>query len=136
MPNFFDGSGSLWPGADPEGRMRVCILPPVNFKNVFNVYIFSVISNLFDRNKPFALSNKACIIENVRTKCIILGEALRIKVKKFKHNLPETYSKSTKIAITASKFSKNFPGGMPLDPLRAFLVSQSASILFCRKKYA
>ena len=64
----------------------------------------------------------------------IFGEALRIRVKKFKQNLTENYSKSTKIAITSCKFSKIFRGSMPPDPSRAFLVSQSASNLFCRKK--
>ena len=76
----------------------------------------------------------ARIIENVRTKCIILGEALRTRVKKFKQNLSENYSKSTKIAITACKFSKIFRSSMLQDPPRDFSVSQSASNLFCRKK--
>ena len=48
------------------------------------------------------------MIENVLTKCIIFGEALRIRVKKFKQILPENYTKSTKIAIIAYKFSKSF----------------------------
>ena len=60
--------------------------PPVILKNVFNVYNFFISSNLSDSNQPYA------IIENVRTKCIIFGEALRIRIKKFKLNLPEGYS--------------------------------------------
>ena len=59
--------------------------------------------------------------EAVQTKCIIYGEALRIRVKKFKHNLPENYSTSTKIAITACKLSKIFWGSMPPDPPKFFL---------------
>ena len=55
------------------------------------------------------------------TKCVILLEALRIGVKKFKQNLLEIYSESTKIAITARKFSKNFRGSMPPDPLGSLL---------------
>ena len=74
------------------------------------------------------------IIENVETKCIIFGSAYRIRVKNFKQNLPENYSKSTKIAITASNFSKIFRRSMPPDPLRAHRVSQSASSLFCPQK--
>ena len=70
-----------------------------------------------------SLASLARIIENVRTKCLIFGEALRIRVKNFKQNWPENYSKSTKIAITACKF---FRGSMSPDPPRAFLVSQSA----------
>ena len=67
MPGSFDGFCSLWPGVDNEGgRMKdsLCILPTDNFKNVFDVglYIFSVISNLFDSNKSYALSthNRIC----------------------------------------------------------------------------
>ena len=62
----------------------ICILPPAIFKNIFDAYNFSEISNLFDSYKPYALSTH--IIKNVRTKCIIFGEALRIKVKQFKHD--------------------------------------------------
>ena len=46
------------------------------------------------------------MVENERTKCITFGEALGIRVKKFKQNLPENYSKSTKIASTLQY--KNF----------------------------
>ena len=64
---------------------------------------------------------------------IIFGEALRIRVKKFKQTLPENYSKSTKIAITACKFSKIFRKSMPPDLPRDFFVSESASNQFWRK---
>ena len=50
------------------------------------------------------------MIENVRTKCIIFGEVLKIRVIKFEQNLPKIHSRSTKIAITACKFLKNFGG--------------------------
>ena len=66
----------------------------------------------------------------MRTKCIIFGEVLISKAKQFKQNLPKNYAKSTKIAITACKFSKFFRGSMPPDPPRTFLVIQSASTLF------
>ena len=46
----------------------------------------------------------------------MFGEALRDQVKKIKHNLPEKYSKSTKIAITACKFPKIFRGTCPQTP--------------------
>ena len=39
---------------------------------------------------------KARIIKNERTKCIIFGEALRIKLKKLNHNLPENIQKALK----------------------------------------
>ena len=57
----------------------------------------------------------------MRTKCIIFGEALRIKVKEFKHNLPENCLKSTKIAVTARKFSKILRGACSRTPLELFL---------------
>ena len=70
----------------------------------------------------------ARIIKNVRTKCMIFDEALRIGVQKLKQNLQENYSKqSTKIASIACKFLKIFGGSLPPYLLRAFLVSQSAS---------
>ena len=55
--------------------------PTSHFEKNFDVYNFSIILNLFDSDKPYAR-----IIENVRTKCIMIGEALRIRVKKCKQN--------------------------------------------------
>ena len=69
----------------------VCILLPTIFKNVFDMYKFSIISNLFDSDKFYAR-----IIETVRTKCIVFDEALRIRVKKFKQNLREIIQKALK----------------------------------------
>ena len=106
-----------------RGRMRsirVCILTPAIFKNVFDVFNFSIISYLFDSYKLYALSTHN---QTGRTKCIIFGEALRNRVKKFNHKMPENYSKSTKIAITACKFSKFFRGSIPPGPPKAFLVA-------------
>ena len=51
----------------------------------------------------------------------------------FKQNFPENYSKSTKIVITACKFSNFFWGSMLADIPSVFFVSQSASNWFCRK---
>ena len=77
---------------------ELCILPLAIFNNAFDVYNFSIISNLFDSNN---LTPYARIIENVRTKCIMFGEALRMRVKKFKQSLSENYSTSTKTTIKA-----------------------------------
>ena len=57
----------------------------------------------------------------MRTKCIIFGEAIRIRVKNFKQTLGENYLKSTKIAITSCKFAKILRGSMPPVPLELFL---------------
>ena len=70
----------------------------------------------------------------MRTKCIIFGEALRIRAKKFKCNLPENYSKSTKIAITACKFSKKFRGACPPDPPQLFLFLNQLQISSAEKR--
>ena len=86
MPDSFDGFCSLWPGADAGSRMRVRNHPSTIFENVFDVNNFSIISNLFDSDKPYALT-----FENVRTKRILFGEALRIRVKRFQQILPENY---------------------------------------------
>ena len=51
----------------------------------------------------------------------LFGEAIRIRVKKLKRNLPEKCSKSTKMAITACKFSNIFRESMPSDPPEPFL---------------
>ena len=89
--------------------------PPISHcQNEFDVYNFSIISNNFS--------------ENVRTKCIVCGEALRIRV--------ENYSKSTKIAITARKLTKFFRESMPPDPLQHFLFLNQLQICSSEKKYA
>ena len=85
---------------------------------------------------PPSSISEMCISENVRTKCITFGEALRIRVKKIKQNLCENYSKSTKIAITACKFSKIVRGSMPADPLEPFFFLNQLQICSAKKKYA
>ena len=50
MPDSFDGFCSLWPGADPGGRMRGMLSSPAILEDSFGVYIFSIISSLFDSN--------------------------------------------------------------------------------------
>ena len=67
-------------------------------------------------------------------KCIIFGEALRIRIKKLKQNLAENYSKSTKIAIRSCTFFKHFPGSMPPDPLEPFLFLNELQISSADKK--
>ena len=59
------------------------------------------------------------MIKNVQTKCIISGEAPRIRVKNFKRNLPENYSKSTKLAICVQhvNFQKFLGRACPRTPL-------------------
>ena len=133
MPYSFDSFCSLWLGTDLGGRMRGMHPLPAIFKVVLNVYNFSIISNLFDSDKPYALSthNRKCA-----NKMHHILRSTQIRVKQFEQNLPENYSKRTKITIRACKFLKIFRGSMLPDPPWDFLASQSASNLFCRKKYS
>ena len=79
--------------------------PPYKpFSNIFfDEYSFSIISNFFDNNKPYALRlrNQLCI-----TKCIIFGETFRIRDENFKQNLPRNCSKSAKWPLQHEKFQK------------------------------
>ena len=69
----------------------------------------------------------------MRTKFNIFGEALRIRVKEFKHNFPKNHLKSTKIAITSCKFSKIIRGNMPRYPLVSILFLNQLQISFAEK---
>ena len=51
----------------------------------------------------------------------------------FKQNLFEIYSKRTKIAITACKFSKIFGGASPRNPLELFLFLNQLQISSTKK---
>ena len=86
-----------------SGAKIVFILQPAIFENDFDVrptQFFHNFEPLFDSNKPYIHHQQ---------------------------NSAENYSKSTKIAIPACKFSKIFRESMPPDPPAAFPVSQSAS---------
>ena len=87
---------------------------PTTFKHVFDNYNCSIISNLFDNIKPY-ITPQARITETEPRKCIIFGETFRFRSKKFKQSLPRNCSKSTKMATTVCKNSKNFWGSMLLD---------------------
>ena len=63
-----------------------------------------------------------------------LAKHSELEPNKYTQNLSENYSKITKIAITACKFSKIFRRACLRTPLELFLVFQSALNLFCRKK--
>ena len=61
-------------------------------------------------------SPSASIIETVRTKCFIFDEALKIRDQKYKQNLRENCSTSTKMAVTAFNFQKLSVGACPRTP--------------------
>ena len=103
-----------------RGRCGGCIPPPAIFKHVFDKCSFSITSNLFDNNKPYALSthNQKCT-----SKMHLFGETLKFRGKKCKQNSHKNCSKSTKMATTVYKFSKIFRGSMPPDSLESFSFS-------------
>ena len=113
------------------GMMRGINPPTSHFQNVFDVYNFAIISNFFGSNLPYALS--MYIRKCANKKCIIFGEALKIRAKQFKQNFPKNYSQSTKIAITACKLSKYFPDSMPQDSLDLFLFLNQLQICSAEK---
>ena len=117
-----------------QGGCGGCIPPPSDFKKFLGRYNFFIISNLFDYNNSYALSthNRKCA-----NKCVIFGEALRIRGKKFKQNLPENCSKSTKMAIVVCKFSKFFWESIPpVLPGAVFLFLNFLQINSAGKNYA
>ena len=68
-------------------------------------------------------SPQARIIETVRTKCIIFGEALKIRGQNINKIFLKIVQKALKRPITVCKFSKIFRGSMPPDPPRVVFVT-------------
>ena len=106
-------------GADPGGMWGMH--PPHQpFSNMFlNEFSFSIISNLFDNSKPYALSthNQKC---TVRTKCIIFGETLRFRGKNLYKIYLKIVQKVLKWPLQYVNFQKIFLESMLPDPPRAF----------------
>ena len=95
--------------------MRVCISPPAIFNVVFDEYSFSIILNLFDNNDPYALgTHKSKMFEQNASYMV---ENSELGAKKLNKICLKNCSKSIKIAIKTSKFSKIFRGSMPPDSL-------------------
>ena len=91
-----------------------------SFNAVFDEYNFSIISNLFDNNHLYALSthkSKMCE-QNVS----YLVKDLELEAKKLNRICHKNCSKSSKMAITVSKFLKTFRESIPPDPPRAILL--------------
>ena len=74
------------------------------------------------------------MIETVRTKCIIFGEALKVRGQKYEQTLPENSSKSAKMAFAVCQFSNIFRESMPPDPLESCLVLKLLKINSADKK--
>ena len=80
--------------------------PPANFKNVFDEYNYSLISNLFDKNKPYALSmhNR----KYAKKMHYVLAKHSELGSKNFTKIRSKIIQKALKSAITSCKFSKFF----------------------------
>ena len=116
------------------GRMRgMHILPPATLENVFHVYNFSIISSL---SIAMSLRPEARIIENVRTKCIIFSEALRIRVKKLSINKIwlKIIQNALKWPLEHVHFQKSFGGACPRTSLEPFLFLHQLQISSAEKK--
>ena len=120
MPDSFDdfcNLGYVSPaGVDPKrrGRCYGCIPPPAILKNVFHEYNFSIISNLFDNNKPNALS------KHKSTMCEQNASYLEKHSNKIFLNIVE---KAQTWLLQYENF-QNFSGKHAPEPPRAFLVPQ------------
>ena len=106
--------------------------PAYSFNAVFDEYNFSIISNLFDNNRLYALSthkSKMCE-QNVS----YLVKDVELEAKKLNRICHKNCSKSSKMAITGSKFLKPFRGSIPPDSPRAiFLFHNLLQINFPEK---
>ena len=127
MLDSFDGFCSLWLEGVGWG---VCILYQP-FSKMLLMYYFYIISNLFDSDKPCALSthNRKCANKIYH----IWQNAQNYGVKKFYQNLPENYLKRTKIAITACKFSIFFRRSMSPDSLASSLLLNQLQLCSAEK---
>ena len=93
-------------------------LPAATFKNISDEYNFSSISNLFINDRSYAL------ITHWSKMCkMLFHEALRNRVKTFRQNLLENYSKTTKldIIIRFVNFQKLSGRACPRTSLEPFL---------------
>ena len=122
MPDSFDdfcNLGYIPPrrsGSKKGGGGSGCIPLPAILKNVFHEYNFSIILNLFDNNKPYALSKqKSTMCEQNAPYLEKHSELGAKKLNKIFLNIVEK-------AQTWLLQYKNFRGSMPSNPPKANLV--------------
>ena len=125
MPDSFDDFCNL--GYVPPRRSgskkgrgcHECIPPPAILKNVHE-YNFSIISNLFDNNEPYAALSK-----HQSTMCeqnaSYLKKHSELGAKKLNKIFLNTVGKAQTWPLLYENFQK-FRGSMPLNPPKAFLV--------------
>ena len=102
---------SAWNDASPHHTISTLFLMNT---------ILTIISNLFDNNHLYALSthkSKMCE-QNVS----YLVKDLELEAKKLNRTCHKNCSKSSKMAITVSKFLKTFRGSIPPNPPRAIFL--------------
>ena len=108
-----------------QGGCVGCISPPAIFKHVFDEFNFFIISNLFNNNKPYALSMH-------NRKCIIFGETLRFSGKKYKICL-KIVQKVLKLLLPCVNFQKFSEGVCPQTPPELFVFSIRFKIILPKK---
>ena len=95
--------------------------PPAIFNNVLDDQHFSVILNLII---TICLSRlKHALLKLCEQNASYLVKRLKLEAKNINKILPESYSKSTIMAITVRQFSKLFRGSMHLDPPKVVFVT-------------
>ena len=122
-------------GQIQEGCGRCIPPPPAIFKHGFGEYSFSIISNLFDNNKPYALSTH---IENVRYEqnASYLVKHSKLGAKNFNKICLKIVQKVLKWPLQYVNFEKISGGSMPPHPLEPFLFSMCFKITLHEKKHA
>ena len=95
-----------------------CIPPAAILKNVVHEYNFSIISNLFDSNKPYALSkHKSTMCEQNAS---YLKKLSKLGVKKLNKIFLNTVEKAQTWLLQYENFLK-FSGKHAPEPLKPFL---------------
>ena len=85
--------------------MGGCTPLEYDFFNVLVKYNFFIVSNLFDNNNFYALSTRK-LNRKCANKCIILGEALRIRGKNLNNIYLKFVEKALKWSLQGVDFQK------------------------------
>ena len=107
--------------------MEGCIPRPSHCKNVLDKYNFSMVSNLVDYNKLYALSthNRKCA-----NNCIIFGELKHSEIGQKLFNKICFVQKALKWPLQCADFQIFFGGACSLTPLHSFLFLNALQINF------
>ena len=88
--------------------------PPAIFKNAFDEYNFAIISNLFNSDKPYALSTQSKMCQQTTS---YLAKHSKLESKNLNKICPKFIQKALKCSLQHVKFQKFFGEACPLTPL-------------------